>query len=176
MNSEPEGAPGTRAPITSSARVVWTSVLILLSVGGIAVMQFFPERAILYWLVMVPVFGVVSAVGGRSVQRHALHPVPASIRLRLQFLHWLGLLLALLLVFLMRDAGTLVPETAGLTALLLLALTCFLAGVHFDWHFLVLGTLLGLTVAGGVLAEQFFWVLMAPAVIALVVVVIARRR
>ena len=92
----------------------------------------------------------------------------AGQHIRRQLLHWLVLVVALLLVFLMQNNQHLSPGTAGLMALLMLAVTCLLAGVHFEWRMAVLGGILTLTFIAGVFVESFFWVLLAPAIIGIV--------
>lgn len=174
--SDHPSVPPLDAPVSgrSRTRSLLALGLLLLSIGGIAMLQFRSDYALTYWLVMVPIFGVVNAVGAWPHTRE-----PGARRgdlIRRLVLHWAALGLAVtMIVFLMRGT-TLTGEVAGLLAALLLALTCFLAGVHFDWHFLVLGGVLGLTVAGGAFAEQYFWIALVLAVIAVVVIGYVRRR
>jgi len=59
----------------------------------------------------------------------------------------------------------------ALLALLSLALATFLAGVHFDWRFMVVGVILGAAVAGAALVEQLLWMIIIPiaALLALII-------
>ena len=60
-------------------------------------------------------------------------------------------------------------SAAADAALLLLALTCVLAGIHFEWMFLVIGTVLALMVVVVAKTEQFeMWLIMVPAALAAV--------
>jgi hypothetical protein len=56
-------------------------------------------------------------------------------------------------------------------ALLSLALATFLAGVHFEWRFMVVGVILGAAVAGTAFVEQLIWMIIIP-ILALVVLII----
>ena len=61
-------------------------------------------------------------------------------------------------------------DAAGLVALLLLALTSYLAGIRANWRFCVLGAILACAVATAAVVQGFLWVL---ALVALVIVVAA---
>ena len=172
MNEDPR----IDAPISSSngLRTWLTLALLLLTLGGIGMLQFRSQYATTYWLVMVPLFGIVNGVAAWNPLRHqGLEPGEIVRRM---VLHWGGLALALGVVFLVMEDTGLGSEIAAMIAASLLALTCFLAGVHFDWHFMVLGLVLGMTVAGGAMLEQYFWFALVVAVVAAVVITVLRRR
>jgi len=61
--------------------------------------------------------------------------------------------------FLIRGTGEETATAAGLNALLLLALGCFLAGVHLDWLFALVGVLLMLALIVMTKADQYLWVI-----------------
>ena len=147
-------------------------LLVLLSVGGIAVMDYSETYALYYWLAMAPIFGGASLA--LAWKKAALSQESAGSHLRRQGFHWLVLVAGLLLVFLFQSEGDLEPSTGGLMALLILAVTTLLAGVHFEWRLAVLGSILSLTFIAGVLAESFFWILLIPAIISLALVVRGR--
>ncbi len=146
-------------------RIVFIA-LVALSVIGIGVMDFSEKFALWYWLSMAPIFaGASLALTWKNA--HELDAT-AGTHIRRQLFHWLVLVVALLLVFLMQRYGTLAPGSAGLMALLMLAMTCLLAGVHFEWRLAVLGGILTLTFIAGVFVESFFWILLVPAIIGVV--------
>jgi hypothetical protein len=72
-------------------------------------------------------------------------------------LHWLGIALALWLDFFIRGTGEESSLGAGLNALLLLALGCYLAGIHLHTHFTGVAVLLTLTLILGAKADQYLW-------------------
>jgi hypothetical protein len=157
-------APGA-GPAVSETTVF--AVLLALSVVGIAISDFSPRYGLYYWLTMVPVFGLASLHSGWSRARKRGEKVQRI--LLLQALHWGVLALAVYLVFMLEETGRLNQEDAGLVALLALALTTLLAGVHFDWRLALLGALLGLAAACAAFVEEFFWLLLLPALVAAVV-------
>jgi predicted PurR-regulated permease PerM len=76
-----------------------------------------------------------------------------------QLCHWLGIGVALSLDFYIRGSGEESGAGAGLNALLLLALGCYLAGVHFDWLFAPVGVHLTLALIILTKADQYLWLL-----------------
>jgi hypothetical protein len=177
---DPERPPGTpttdaprRARKLASEEVILVALLTLSAVG-IAISEISPQDALWYWLAMVPVFGGVSLFAGWSRARE--QGMTAVGVLREQLLHWVALAVAVCLVFLLTYTGRLSSEDAGLVALLALALTTFLAGVHFDWRYCVIGALLAAAVAAVAVLKEFLWVIViAAAAVASFLVYRARR-
>jgi hypothetical protein len=148
--------------------------LAVLSIGGMAIADFSARWGLWYWLAMVPIFVAASLFTGWARARR--RGETAFRILRRQLLHWATLPLAVYLVYVLEQTGRLNREDAGLVALLALALTTALAGVHFDWRLGVLGALLGITAASAALVEEFFWVLLIPAVAAAAIAILWHRR
>lgn len=144
--------------------------LIALSAIGIGITNFSPADSFWFWAAMVPIFGATSIYVGWSKARRRGEGVARIIRV--QLLHWAGLLAAVILVyFLFRTTGRIDNNQLALTTLLALSLTTFLAGVHFDWRFMVVGIILGAAVAGAAFLEQFIWVIIIPIVAAVGLIV-----
>lgn len=145
------------------SRLLWIEtalflVLIALSIVGVGVADFSAQRALGYWLAMVPIFAAVNVYGGWSRAKR-LDQATGWI-IGKQLLHWLALALAIYVVHLLQEqggTGRLNNETAGLVALLALALTTLLAGIHFDWRFAVLGIVLGILVFLAAILEAYLW-------------------
>jgi hypothetical protein len=148
--------------------------LLALAIGGVAVADFSARSGLSYWLVVIPLFGAVSVYSGWRRARAGGENIAAV--LFSQLLHWGALILAVYLIYLLERTGRLNREDAGLVALLSLSLTTVLAGIHFDWRLAVLGILLAIGTACAALVEEFFWILLIPAVVAGVVVVVWQRR
>jgi len=144
--------------------------LIALSAIGIGITDFSPRYGFWYWVVMVPVFGGLSLYTGWSKARS--RGVSASNVIKTMILHWIGLLIAIIIVFFLLRAGRFNNTEAGLTALLLLAFTTFLAGVHFDWRYMIVGIILGAAVVGAALVQQLLWIIIIPIVAAIILIVI----
>lgn len=144
--------------------------LIALSTIGIGITNFWPVESFWFWAAMVPVFGLTSIYLGWSKARQRGEGVARIIRI--QALHWIGLLAALFLIYyLFKPTGRIDYNQLALITLLALSLTTFLAGVHFDWRFMVVGVILGLAVAGAAFLEQFIWVIIIPLVAAIGLIV-----
>jgi 4-amino-4-deoxy-L-arabinose transferase-like glycosyltransferase len=150
------------------------AVLLGLSIIGIGITDFARGQGLRYWLGMVPIFAAASIFA--SWKRTRSRGGRVTVTLLQQVLHWGALALAVCLVYVFARTGRINNADAGLVALLALALTTFLAGVHFDWRLAVLGAVLGAAAACAALLEQFFWILLLPALAAGAVAVLWRRR
>jgi len=143
-------------------------VLIGLSIIGIGITDFSPADSYKYWVAMVPIFcGAClilewSRVRGRGYRWTTL--------LRTQLLHWVGLLVAVRLVFEMLHKGRLDNENTGLVILLLLALSTFIAGIHLGWRLCLVGGFLAAALVAATYLEEYVWILLiiGLAVLALV--------
>jgi hypothetical protein len=149
-------------------------ILIVLSIIGVGVTDFSPQKGHSYWLVMVPVFAAACLIlewrRGREKGRRW------TAVLRTQFLLWLGLLLAVQLVYLLLHTGRLDFENTGLIVVLLLALTTFFAGINLDWRLFIVGGILGAVVAGAAYLETFFWLFTLIALVGIAAIVFLKRR
>lgn len=149
--------------------------LIALSTIGIGITNFWPVESFWFWAAMVPVFGLTSIYLGWAKARRRGEGVARIIRI--QALHWIGLLAALFLIYyLFKPTGRIDYNQLALITLLALALTTFLAGVHFDWRFMVVGVILGLAIAGAAFLESIIWVIIVPIVAAIGLVIFWSRR
>lgn len=141
--------------------------LILLSIIGIGVVDYFPQYSRHYWFAMVMVFAVACLILEWSRARGKGQKW--TIIVKTQLLLWVGLLLAVQIVFLLQRTRGLNNENTGLIILLLLALTTFFAGINLGWRLLIVGIFLGVAIVGAVYLDQFAWMFV---VIAIVVVTI----
>ena len=167
-------SPGMPGPGWLGVEEIAFIALLLLAIGGMAITDYSARSGLSYWLVVIPLFGAVSVFIGWRRARAGGKNVGAV--LLSQLLHWGALVLAVYLIYLLEGTGRLNRDDAGLVALLSLSLTTVLAGIHFDWRLGVLGVLLAIGTAGAALVEEFFWILLIPAVLAGVVVVWQQRR
>ena len=139
--------------------------LVSLAALGVGVTNYSPLWGFWYWAAMIPIFGF--AAGYSSWARVRARGETVTGLLRRQTLHWLGLLAAVALVYLLTQTGRMASQDAGLVALLCLALTTFLAGIHADWRISLVGGMLGGVVLALAVVEQFLWVVLFLAAIAL---------
>jgi len=148
-------------------------IMVVLALVGVGLTTVRPLTGRQYWVWLVPVYGLLCVVTAwlRS-RRDSAFGVGAVAR---QALHWLGIGGAVALDFYMRSAGEEAGMTAGYNALLLLAVGCFLAGVHLEWLFVPVGLLLALTLFFVVKASQYLWlILVVGAVVLALVFAVAR--
>jgi hypothetical protein len=110
-----------------------------------------------YWVSLVPIYGLlcVSLAWARARNDPAARR-PDVIR---QLLHWLGIGVAVGLDFYIRGTGVETGIATGMNALLLLALGCYLAGIHLEWLFVLVGVLLTLALVIVAKADQYVWLI-----------------
>jgi hypothetical protein len=133
-------------------------VLITLSVIGIGITDFSPADSYKYWVAMVPLFCGACLILEWSRARGK--GTKWTTMLRTQLLHWIGLLVAVRLVFEMLHKGRLDNENTGLVILLLLALSTFIAGIHLGWRLCLVGGFLGAALVAATYLEEYVWILL----------------
>lgn len=168
--SEAPAAP-RRFPIEELVLVA----LVALSAAGVAINDYAPATAFRYWLWMAPVFGVVSIAAAWSRAQRRGDPVGRIVPT--QLLHWLGVVAAVYLIYLLQSTGRMANEAAGSAVLIVLALAAFLAGIYADWRLSVLGVVLGVAAAAFAVLEQIVWLVVLPAMaIGLIALLFYMRR
>jgi hypothetical protein len=121
-------------------------VMLVLAIVGVAVTQIEESGSLLYWILLVVVYAAIGMVRSGLQARRRGQPVWPMIRS--QFLHWLGTLAVIQIVLLFEYSGITNRGPASAFSLLVLALSCYLAGVHFNWTFLLLGGVLAVIAVG----------------------------
>jgi len=142
------------------------AALVLLSTIGIGVTNFTPTYGLWYWIAMAPIFAL-ACIFFQWIRTSADSQSRTTL-IRNQVLHWVGLLLAMHLVFLLHSTGRMNNADTGLIALLVLAVATFLAGIYTDWRFCLVGILLGGAVAGAAYVQEYFWIMLIPVTIAFI--------
>jgi len=133
-------------------------LLIALSIIGIGITDYSPAESYKYWVAMVPIFcGACLILEWSRVRGQGFK---WTTILRIQLIHWIGLLVAVRLVFEMLHKGRLDNENTGLVILLLLALSTFLAGIHLGWRLCLVGGFLGAALVAATYLEEYVWVLL----------------
>jgi hypothetical protein len=119
-------------------------LMLLLSFAGIAYTTFAQQSSVVYWQILVPIFAAMCIVTGWN---------PAYDKrehwrlLWSQLLHWGAFLAAMELMFMPGVQRVMNPGANGLSALILLALGTFVAGVHAgSWQISAIGIVLALGV------------------------------
>ncbi len=148
-------------------------VLILLSIIGIGITDYSPQQSRHYWFMMVPVFAGACLILEWSRARGKGQDWTTIVRTQLML--WLGLLLAVRLVYLLLHAGRLDNENTGLIILLLLALTTFFAGIHLGWRLCLVGGFLGAALVAATYLEEYVWVFLIIGLAVLAIVFILKQ-
>jgi hypothetical protein len=188
----PESPAAQGAPAAPLAPASWTSrieslllrrmfivgALCVLVMIGLFLTNVDHLRARFYWSAMFPIFGIVSL--WHELLGPGRHEGPVWKRILLQALHWLGPIVAVRIIFLQLERGQMSADAVALVTLVILAVTCFMAGVHLDRSFYWVSAVLALVAVFGTEVEAYFWMLVAIATLAILVTVFAaialRRR
>lgn len=173
------GLPGAAAVSRLGAAVSRTDfwiflALLLLALGGAALSEVEDYGGHYYWSFLVIVFGAVSIA--RTWQDGQGQEVPIWPLIRTQVLHWMGALVAIQIVLLFEAAGITDRGPAADYTLLVLALSTFLAGVHFNWTFLLLGCILAATAISVGFLDQISIFLVTVPLALLAIWIVFRRR
>jgi hypothetical protein len=125
----------------------WLFVIMLaLALAGVALTQLDLSSTSLYWALLALVYGGISVARARIHAKGTEQPFWPTVRDAV--LHWIGTLLAIKVVLFFELSGIADRGPASDYSLLLLALSCYLAGVHLDWIFLPLGVALAVIAVG----------------------------
>jgi hypothetical protein len=131
-----------------------------------------------YWSAMFPIFGIVCL--WHELAGSDADPIPMWKRIIRQALHWLGPIIAVQIIFLQLERGQMDADAVSLVTLVILAVTCFLAGVHMDRSFYWVSAALAFAAIIGTEVEAYLWMLAAVAIAAIAITVFAatalRRR
>jgi len=133
-------------------------LLVLLAIVGIGITDFSPHLSHWYWLAMVVVVGIACIVMEWSRARKKGLRVATIVKK--EVIIWLGVLVAINLVYFLFHSGRLDSENTGLVILLILALATFLAGLRQDWRLCLLGVLLGGALILATYLEEFLWIVL----------------
>ncbi len=155
-------------------------IMVIFCLVGIAVTDFSPQDAFMYWMAMIFVFGFAAMIAGWHNARRHFDPNGEGNEVKelfkMQSLHWLGSLVAVLCLFSFVEAGHMTQEATGLMVLLILALTTFLDGIRIGWRFSLTGMYLAAAVVGANLLESFMPWMFGLAVLIIAITVYREKR
>lgn len=173
-SSSPLGRAGTWATQVESMfvrRLLVVGVLGILVMIGLFLSNYSSEKARFYWCAMFPIFGVACLAHELAAGR-AYEIALWRILLR-QGLHWIGPIVAVKILFMQHTRGQMATDAVALTIILLLAVTCFLAGVHFDRSFYWVSAFLALAAVIGTEIETYLWFVVVLLLIAIAIVALS---
>jgi hypothetical protein len=172
--SHPPVSTLRRALSQASWRVplVVSIVLIGTSIAGFALTNYAPERASWYWILILPAFAAVPLW-------HTWTTIRSSGKtnwpiVRKQIYHWIALLIAMQVLFVLIRSGNIDGHSGGLVALLLMALTCANVGISFDWVFIVVGAILTVAVLVAAWFQEYLWLVLLALGLAFVVLLLVQ--
>jgi hypothetical protein len=143
--------------------IVFCTMLILALIG-MGVTESSENGGWEYWIFLVLVYGLVSVVLAWRQAKSRGEPVWRMIRK--QVLHWVGVLITLKILFLLEKTDVMSREAISDVSVIILALACYLAGVHFQWMFLIIGIFVGIMALTLAYTEQYMvWLIMIPAAV-----------
>jgi hypothetical protein len=131
--------------------------MLVLALVGMGVTQASETGAWEFWLFIVAVYTALSVWRSASAAKQAGQSITKSIVRELA--HW-ATLLGFLAVLVMLERREIVDrESASVFALMLLAMSCCMAGVHIDWLLLIVGVVLTIMLVAMASLEQYSVVL-----------------
>ena len=171
-DSDTDGDVGTADTARPAAkRHLWSGeklqlwlfcILLLLALVGMGLTETVAGGGALYWLLLLWAYAFFSL--GRSWLRARKRHESIWAEMHLHVFHWLGALAALHIIFLFERHALLARDAASDMALVTLALASYLAGLHFERLFVLIGILLGIMAIVGAFVEQYtLWLIVVPA-------------
>ena len=131
-------------------------LMLAVSFGAIASSDVSPAGTHFYWSILVVVFGLICFAADRTYTSHRLTDPRSALAI---FLHWLGVFIAIQLVYFFVASGRMDNAETGLSCGLILALGTFIAGAHGNWRLLVGGAALGAATTTVAYVEEYVWLL-----------------
>jgi hypothetical protein len=150
-------------------RLVVVGVLGILVMIGLFLSNYSSEKALFYWCAMFPIFGVACLAHELAAGR--AYEIALWRILMRQALHWVGPIIAVKILFMQHARGQMTTDAVALTVILLLAVTCFLAGVHFDRSFYWVSAFLALAAVIGTEIETYLWFAVVLMLVAIAIAV-----
>lgn len=165
MSNDPTGKQSS-SPVTPNTSGVHehhakvpllaSAAMILLALIGVAITMANFGIVRMYWVVLVPVYGMLSIFAAYRDKRFS------RVMVVRQVFHWTGIGVAIYLdLTFLHGAGEQTSMATGLSSLLLLALGCYLAGINMEWPFIVVGVFLTLIFVFLVVAQEYMLLLLA---------------
>ena len=152
-------------------RLMVVGVLGVMVMIGLFLSNYSSDKARYYWCAMFPIFGVACLAHELAAGR--AYEVPLWRILLRQVLHWIGPIVAVEILFMQHARGQMATDAVALTIILLLAVTCFLAGVHFDRSFFWVSAFLALAAIIGTEIETYLWFVVVLLLIAIAIAVLS---
>lgn len=160
----------TPSPATKrwKARLIVSLVMLVLALISLIMMEIHQNAYWVFTCIMAAIDAVLCIWLVWYVKRHDGTSFPGN--LWHMILHWIGLLAILYLITAFVSRGTLDVTEAGLIALMVLALTLYLAGIYTDTTFMLIGITLAILAAGTILVKAYLWLIMIPVIVVVAII------
>ncbi len=155
------------APVEKSKTAPWKiqfyalCAMLLLALIGMGLSQALETGGWWYWLFVIVVYAALGL--WRSTRKAKKKDKAVRQMIGRELGHWAILLAFLAVTFLLEREEIISRQASSDIALLLLALSCCLAGVHFDWLLMIVGIVLTIMLVAMSTLEQYtvvLWVIM----------------
>jgi hypothetical protein len=164
-SDDPQTGVGNEPHVSFWIRELPFSLVLILTLLGVAYTSFLKQPIMGYWELLAPVIGLVCIGSGWSSANDK------NARLQLictQALHWAAFLLVMSMILLPNVQRILNASATGLAVLMLLALGTFTAGVHvLSWQVCLLGIIMALCVPAAAWIEASALIIVLISVAAL---------
>ena len=162
-------APAVRGHVAKNLATIIAVIMVLLAMVGTGITLADVTWARSYWLMLVPIYGLLCIF---TAWYHARAIDQMVVR---QILHWISVGIAIALDFIfLRGSGEQTATATGMSSLLILALGCLLAGIHMEWLFALVGLLLLVIVVIVSIAQEYLALVLVVAALVLMLVLAAR--
>ncbi len=139
---------------------VWSlAVMLLLAMAGMAISSAYEEYGWLSWSFIVIVYGGLSLWLGSKRARSTGQPFWSMASRHIA--HWLGLFVALKILFAVERLEFIDKIVVGDVALLLMGLTCYFAGVYLNGLFFIVALFLGVMAYVDAYFTEHMWLILA---------------
>ncbi|MCG6863008.1 MAG: hypothetical protein LJE70_17290 [Chromatiaceae bacterium] len=136
-------------------------VLLALALIGMGLTQATQGGGARYWLILLWIYALFSLMRAWLQARKRHESIWSDIHLHL--FHWLGALIALHIVFVLERHDILSRDASSNVSMVILALSSYLAGLHFERMFLLIGLVLAIMAVVGAFVEQYtLWLILGP--------------
>lgn len=147
-------------------------VMIALAFAGIAASDVSALHTQGYWTLLTVGFAIASLVMDWLHSEHGFRMTVGALRLALL---WVGVFVAIELVYFFIAAGRFTNADTGLVNGLILALGTFASGLYVNWRLVVVGVALAFATVAAAYVEQYLWVLLGVALLAVAVLIVGAR-
>jgi hypothetical protein len=164
---------GERVLASLERAVALLAVLLLMGTVGLVLTNVRSQYAFHYWAAMFPLFGVAALWD--ELRRRPDGAGFGGVALRV-VAHWIGPLAALWIVFRFLHLGQVDGQTAGLLAVLVLALCCFFGGIYGAPVWLAVAAFLAAGILVALEVEAYLWLLVVLGALLVAGLVVWRLR